>query len=80
MNIPSRFQSKEGPVRSISFRQTSLNMDLALETRRSFRSLFGLNKSFSGKIHPVEGISSAFFNVVLAEILVYLLLEEGKLF
>ena len=55
---PSRLQSKSGPVRSISFRQTPLNLDLALETRRSFPGLFGLITPCSGKTHPVEGISS----------------------
>ena len=55
---PSRLQSKSGPVRSISVRQIPLNLNLALETRRSFPDLFGLITSCSGKIHPVDGISS----------------------
>ena len=57
---PSRLQSKSGPVRSISVRQIPLDLDSALETRRSFPGLFGLITSFSGKIHPVEGIFSGY--------------------
>ena len=55
---PSRLQSKSCPVRSIPFRQLSLNLDWASETRRSFPGLFGLITPCSGKIHPVEGFSS----------------------
>ena len=46
---PSRLHSKSGPLRSMSFRQDRLNLDLALETRRSFFSLFELIDHFQVK-------------------------------
>ena len=52
-----RLLSRSGPLESMSLRQSTLYLDFALETRRTFPGLLELMTPCSGRIHPVEGIS-----------------------
>ena len=55
----SRLLRRYGIDKSMSFKQSFLNLDFALETSLfSFSGLFGFVTSCSGSIYPVEGMSS----------------------
>ena len=55
---PTRLFSKSGPVRRLLFSEFPLNVDAALETRRTFPGLLGLVTGWCGRYQTRSGAVS----------------------